>query len=116
MAPFLREKFGNASSLHQEGFVARDALGKAREQIASFIGAGSPEEIIFTGNGTGATNFAIKGTAWANERRGRHIVLSCVEHPAVTQSVKWLTEHGFESSVCAVDSEGRIDAEIVRAA
>jgi len=97
MEPFLREKFGNASSLHQEGFVARDALAKAREQVAAFLSAISPEEIIFTGSGTEAVNLAIKGTVWANERRGRHIVLSAVEHPAIAQSVKWLCEHGFSS-------------------
>ncbi len=115
MEPFLRRNFGNPSSLHEEGFVARSALGTAREKVAAFLGAGSPDEIIFTGNGTEAVNLAIKGTAWANERRGRHILLSAAEHPAVTESVKWLKEHGFSSSRVTVDSEGRMDPEAIRA-
>jgi cysteine desulfurase len=116
MEPFLEQNFGNPSSLHNEGFVARDAIAKAREQLAAFVGASSPEEIIFTGNGTEAVNLAIKGTAWANERHGKHIVLSAAEHPAVTQSVNWLAQHGFECSVVPVDSEGRISPEAVRSA
>jgi len=91
-------------------------LTKARERITAFLRASSPEEIIFTGNGTEAVNLAIKGTAWANERRGRHIVLSAIEHPAVVQSVKWLCEHGFSCSVVAVDAEGRILPEAIKAA
>src|SRR5262245_23289612 len=114
MEPFLCEDFGNASSLHREGFVVRDALASARERIAAFLGASSPEEIIFTGNGTEAVNLAIKGAAWANERHGRHIILSAAEHPAVTQSVKWLSEHGFAHSLVPVDSEGRIEPQAVR--
>jgi len=68
------------------------------------------------GSGTEAVNLAIKGTVWANERRGRHIVLSAVEHPAIAQSVKWLCEHGFSSSVVPVDPEGRIDLDAIKAA
>ncbi len=115
MAPFLGDAFGNASSLHQEGFIARDALAKSREQIAAFLGARS-EEIIFTGNGAEAVNLAIKGAAWTGQSRGRHILLSAAEHPAVTQSVAWLSQHGFESSRVPVDSEGRINPEAVRQA
>src|SRR4029078_12767021 len=85
-------------------------------RITAFLGASSPEEIIFTGNGTEAVNLAIKGTAWANGRGGRHTVLSAIEHPAVVQSVKWLCEHGFSSSVVPVDSEGRIDLDALKSA
>jgi cysteine desulfurase len=116
MIPFLSGRFGNASALHAEGFAARDALGKAREQVAAFLGAEAPEDIIFTGNGTEAVNLAIKGTAWANQRRGRHIVMSAAEHPATANSVKWLRESGFEASVVPVDAQGRIDPNAFGAA
>jgi cysteine desulfurase len=114
MAPYFSIHFGNASALHAEGFAARDAIGKAREQVTRFLGAESPENIIFTGNGTEAVNLAIKGTAWANQRRGRHIVLSATEHPAARRSVDWLCHAGFEATVLPVDSEGRIDPEQFR--
>jgi cysteine desulfurase len=116
MEPFLREHFGNPSSLHQEGFAARDALATARQQVASMVGASAPEEIIFTGNGTEAVNLAIKGTAWANQQYGRHIVLSAIEHPAVAHSLRWLTDHGFSSTIVPVDPEGRVDPQAVKVA
>ncbi len=116
MLPFFREQFGNAGSLHAEGFAARDALAKAREQIARFVGAESPESILFTGNGTEAVNLGIIGAALANQRRGKHILLSNAEHPAVTRSIEWLTGLGFEMTSLPVDSEGRLDPEEIRAA
>src|SRR4051812_15458185 len=116
IAPFLREHFGNPSSLHAEGFAARDAVRRAREQLAHFLGSESEENIIFTGSGTEAVNLAIKGAAWANERRGKHIVLSAAEHPATNKSVAWLESFGFTSTAVPVDSEGRISPEAVQSA
>ena len=81
MRPFFSEHFGNASSLHSHGLRARDALAKAREQMAAFIGAESPEDIILTSDGTESANLAIKGVAYANQKRGNHIVVSATEHP-----------------------------------
>src|SRR6266545_2084634 len=67
MKPFFTEAFGNASSLHQHGLRVRDAMAQAREQIAAFSHAASPEEILFTSDGTESANFAIKGVAYANQ-------------------------------------------------
>ena len=109
MAPYLREHFGSASSLHQEGFQAREALKKAREQFAAFFNAESPESILFTSNGTEAINLAIKGTAMANQRRGRHIIYSAAEQPAVINSIEWLQSIGFTATRIPVTSDGWID-------
>jgi cysteine desulfurase len=116
MRPWLVEEFGNPSSLHSAGLRAREAVGAARGKMALFLGAKSAEEIIFTGNGTEAVNLAIKGAAFANERRGKHIVLSAAEHPAVDGSVAWLENLGFTATRVPVDGEGRIDPATVKEA
>lgn len=116
MKPFFAEAFGNPSSLHQHGLRAREAIAEARSQIARFINAESPADIIFTSDGTESANLAIKGTAWANQRRGSHIVLSKTEHPSVLNTVAFLEKHGFTSTRVGVDGEGRIDPVKVRAA
>src|SRR5436190_17518990 len=90
MRPFFSEAFGSPSSLHRHGIRARDALAKAREQVASLINAESPEEIIFTSGGTESANLAVKGIASASQRHGNHIVLGAIEHPAVVNSVEFL--------------------------
>lgn len=115
MKPFLSEAFGNPSSLHEQGLRARDAVALARAQVARFINAGSPEEIIFTSDGTESANLAIKGTAWANQRRGNHIIIGRTEHVAVLRSVAFLEKHGFTATRVEVDSSGWIDPEKIRA-
>src|SRR6516165_10811876 len=87
MRPFFQEHFGNPSSLHQHGVRARDTLAKARSQFAGLINAESPDDILFTSGGTEAANLAVKGVAYASQRRGKHVVISAVEHPAVRNSV-----------------------------
>jgi cysteine desulfurase len=114
MAPYWTEVFGTPSSLHQQGLRTRDALARAREQVAAFLHAASPEEIIFTSGGTEAANLAIKGVAYASRRRGNHIVLSAIEHPSVTRSVAFLEEQGFTATRVSVDGEGRVTAASVR--
>jgi cysteine desulfurase len=116
MRPFLAEAFGNASSPHQHGLRARDALADARAQIARLINAESPEEIIFTSGGTESANLAVKGAAWAQERRGNHIVVSQTEHPAVLQSAAFLEARGFACARVGVDAAGFVDPAQVRAA
>ncbi|HEX3720794.1 MAG TPA: cysteine desulfurase family protein [Verrucomicrobiae bacterium] len=116
MKPFFAEAFGNPSSLHQYGLRARDAIEEARAQVARFINAESSADIIFTSDGTESANLAIKGTAWANQRRGNHIVLSQIEHPSVLNSVAFLEKHGFTSTRVEVEGEGRVDPAKVRAA
>jgi cysteine desulfurase len=116
MKPYFSEAFGSASSLHQHGLRVRDALAGAREQIARFINAESPEEIIFTSDGTESANLAIKGTAYANQRRGNHLVVSAIEHPSVLGSVEFLEKQGFACTRVKVDSQGLINPDAVRAA
>jgi cysteine desulfurase len=109
MRPFFTETFGSASSLHQHGLRVRDALARSREQVANFIQAESPEDIIFTSDGTESINLAIKGVAYANQNRGNHIVVSAIEHPAVLQSVEFLEKQGFTSTKVKVDSQGLLN-------
>jgi cysteine desulfurase len=116
MMPFLAGAFGNPSSLHQHGLRARDAVASARAQVAGLINAESPEEIIFTSDGTEAANLAVKGTVWANWRRGHHVVLSQIEHPSVLNSVAFLEKTGVSATRVAVNRQGRVDPEEVRAA
>ncbi|HEY3852973.1 MAG TPA: cysteine desulfurase family protein [Verrucomicrobiae bacterium] len=116
MKPFFAEAYGNPSSLHQEGLRARDAMDEARGKIARFINAESAADIIFTSDGTESANLAVKGAAWANQRKGNHIIMSKIEHPSVLNSVAFLEKHGFSSTRVDVDSEGRIDPEKIRAA
>src|SRR5437879_2898640 len=116
MQPFFSEMFGSPSSFHQHGLRARDALAKARAQVAALIQAESPEDIIFTSGATESANLAVKGTAYANQRRGNHIVASAIEHPAVLNSIEFLEKQGFTSTKVSVDSQGWVDPEKIRAA
>ena len=114
MKPFFTEAFGNPSSLHQHGLRARDCMDEARAKIARFINAESSGDIIFTSDGTESANLAVKGVAWANQRKGNHIILSKIEHPSVLNSVAFLEKHGFTTTRVDVDGEGRIDPAKIR--
>ncbi len=116
MRPFFIDAFGSASSLHSHGLRVRDALAQAREQTAAFIHAASPEDIIFTSDGTESANLAVKGVAYASQRRGNHIVVSATEHPSVLGSLEFLEKQGFTFTKVKVDSEGFVNPENVRAA
>ena len=116
MGPYFVEHFGNPSSLHERGLRVRDAMAKARAQIANLINAESPEEIYFTSGGTESANLAVKGVAYANQRRGNHVVVSSIEHPAVLNSVEFLEKQGFTCAKMRVDSKGSVDPEEVSAA
>lgn len=113
MMPFFRINAGNASAIHGTGREARKAVEKARNQTARALGA-EPAEIIFTGGGSESDNLALKGTAFANEQKGRHLITTAIEHPAVLNSCRWLEKHGFEVSYVRPDREGRIDPEQIR--
>ncbi|MGZ4961469.1 MAG: cysteine desulfurase family protein, partial [Limisphaerales bacterium] len=116
MRPFFTESFGTPSSLHQHGLRARDALVKAREQVATFINAESPDDIIFTSDGTESANLAIKGVAQANHRRGNHFIVSAIEHPSVLNSIESLEKQGFVCTKVPVNAEGMVNPEDVRRA
>ena len=113
MLPYLGEVFGNPSSLHDWGDKAREAVESARIQVAQLIGA-NPEEIIFTGSGTVSNNLAIKGLALAQQGKGKHIVVSAIEHFSVLHPVQTLGKWGFEMTLVPVDKYGVVDPEAVR--
>ncbi|KPK24156.1 MAG: cysteine desulfurase [Dehalococcoidia bacterium SG8_51_3] len=114
MMPYLGDIFGNPSSLHDWGDGAREAVGSAREQVAALIGA-SADEIIFTGSGTESNNFAVKGLALAQQTKGKHVVVSAVEHFSVLHSARTLEKLGFEVSEVPVDKHGMVDPnDVVR--
>jgi cysteine desulfurase len=112
MLPYLERSFGNPSSQHVMGRFEREAVDKSRRQVADFLGA-SPEEIIFTSGGTEANNHVIKGVAWSKRDRGRHIITSKVEHPAVINPCRFLEDQGFEVSYVNVDRWGRVDPDAI---
>ncbi|MBN1814915.1 MAG: cysteine desulfurase NifS [Anaerolineae bacterium] len=112
MLPYLREQFGNASSLHAFGIQARRAVERAREQMAAALGA-QPREIVFTGCGTESDNQAIKGVAYANRSKGDHIITSRVEHKAVLQTCEYLEKHGFRVTYLPVDEYGVVNPDSV---
>lgn len=116
MRPWFADAFGSPSSIHQHGLRARDALEKARAQIAALINAELPEDIIFTSGATESANLAVKGAAFANQRRGKHIVLTAIEHPAVANSVEFLQTLGFTSTIVKVDAQGFVDPRDVQSA
>jgi len=113
MLPYLKEAFGNPSCIHEWGDAAREAMETARDQVAQLIGANA-EEIIFTGSGTESNNFAIKGLAMAQQNKGKHVVVSAIEHFSVLHSARTLEKWGFELSLVPVDNYGVIDPEDVR--
>jgi cysteine desulfurase len=115
MQPYLTEHFGNPSSLHAAGRQARLGLDEARETVARILGA-KPREIVFTSGGTEADNLAIKGAAWAASARGRELVVSSVEHKAVTHSVAVMERYGFRTTWLPVDGYGRVNPADVEAA
>jgi cysteine desulfurase len=108
MMPYLGDIFGNPSSLHDWGDGAREAIGSAREQVAALIGANA-DEIVFTGSGTESNNFAIKGLALAQQNKGKHVVVSAIEHFSVLHSARTLGKLGFEVSEVRVDKHGVVD-------
>jgi len=115
MLPYLKKIFGNPSSLHQFGQEAASAVENARQRVAGLIGA-EPEEIIFTGNGSEANNFVLKGIALAHQKKGKHIIVSSIEHFSVLHSAKTLEKWGFKVTYLPVDKYGLVDpAKVARA-
>jgi len=115
MEPYFTLKYGNPNSIHSFGQEAREAVEEAREKIAHLIGA-NPSEIVFTAGGTEADNCAIKGIAWASQKKGNHIITSKIEHHAVLHSCQFLEKQGFRVTYLPVDKYGLIDSEDVKKA
>ncbi len=115
MKPYLTKVFGNASSQHYFGRVAAEGVTRARDSMAAALGV-APSELYFTGSGTEADNLGIKGIALANTHRGRHIIVSAIEHPAVLESANDLAANGFEVSVVTPDDDGVISPSAIERA
>ena len=115
MLPYLTEHFGNPSSVHGYGRDAKRALDAARREVAAALGA-KPSEIYFTGCGTEADNWAIRGAAYAKKEKGRHIITSAIEHHAVLHTCEQLEKEGFEVTYLPVDEYGLVSPESVAAA
>lgn len=107
MAGIMREDYGNPSSLHRKGVQAEGYLRYAKDVIAKNLKV-EPKEIFFTSGGTESDNLALRGAAYANCRRGRHLITTQIEHPAVLQTMQYLQEQGYEVTYLPVDENGRV--------
>jgi cysteine desulfurase len=111
MKPYFRENYGNPSSSHSFGNVARNAMESAREKVARLVAAEKPQEVIFTSGGTESNNLAIKGAAYRNREKGNHIITTAIEHISVINICKFLQKQGFEVTYVPVDKQGMVDLE-----
>lgn len=107
MLPYFSEKFGNPSSVYGIGQENKAAVDEARAKVAAAINA-EPNEIYFTAGGTESDNWALKGVAFANIRKGKHIITTAVEHHAVLHAAEWLQSQGFEVTYLPVDQYGMV--------
>ena len=115
MLPYLTTHFGNAASTHPYGIEAKDAVDKARHQVANLLGC-TPEEIIFTSGATESDNLAIRGAAYAYKDKGNHIITSTAEHHAILDTCHVLDTEGFETTYLPVDKYGMVSPDDVEAA
>ncbi|MDP3791274.1 MAG: cysteine desulfurase NifS [Candidatus Omnitrophota bacterium] len=116
MLPFMKDVYGNASSVHQFGRTARKAIDAARAKVADLLGAASAEEIIFTSGGTESDNYAIKGVAHALKSKGNHIITSAIEHHAVLNTCKFLEKEGYSVTYLGADQYGMINPQDLKKA
>jgi len=115
MLPYLRDDWGNPSSVHWAARGPKAALDKARDRVAALLNA-APLEIVFNSTGTEGDNHAIKGAAFARKNKGNHIITTVVEHPAVLNTCKYLEKEGFEVTYLKVNPLGMLDLEELKAA
>ena len=113
MLPYFSEQYGNPSSLYSIGRSAKKKVEEARKKVAKLINC-NPNEIYFTGCGSESDNTAIKGIAYANKNRGKHIITSKIEHPAVLHTCQMLEKNGFKVTYLDVDKNGIINLEQLR--
>ena len=115
MLPYLREEWGNPSSIHWAGRKPKKGIDEARDQVAKILNA-DPSEIIFVSNGSEGNNFAIKGILEAKRGKGNHIITTKVEHPSILGTCKHLARSGFDVTYLDVDSDGLLDLDQLRGA
>lgn len=115
MRPYLDDGFGNPSSGHWAGLPAREAVERARGQVAGLLGC-APDEVVFTSGGSEANNHALKGVAFALRGKGNHIVTSAIEHPAILKPCEHLSKLGLDITHVPVDRFGRVDPDDIRRA
>ncbi|MCQ2453665.1 MAG: cysteine desulfurase NifS [Clostridia bacterium] len=115
MLPYFTECYGNASSIHSTGRDARKALEEARRRVAAVLNC-SPNEIYFTSGGSESDNWALKGAAFANRKKGKHIITSAVEHHAILHTCEYLEKQGCEITYIPVDADGLVNPADVEAA
>jgi len=115
MLPFFKENYANPLSLYEPGMKAREAIENARELTASLINA-KAKEIVFTSSGAESNNFALKGIAYANQAKGKHIIVSKVEHHSILNTARFLEKAGFAVTYLTVDNHGMVDPEAVKKA
>jgi cysteine desulfurase len=115
MNPYLKERFGNTMSLHGFGQEAKEVLERSRGVVAALMKA-KPEEVVFTSSATESNNLALKGVASANSKKGKHIIISSLEHPCIRETAKWLENHGFKITRVLVDKYGLVNPADIRKA
>ena len=115
MKPYFTKKFGNTMSLHSKGRDAKKAVEESRETIAKMMNS-EAHELIFTGSATESANMIIKGVAYANRKKGKHIVVSSIEHHCVLEPAQWLEKEGYEITRLPVDKFGLVDPILVKKA
>lgn len=115
MLPYFSECYGNANSIHSTGLDARKALNAARKKVAAALNC-NPEEVYFTSGGSESDNWALKGVAFANRKKGNHIITSAIEHHAILHTCEWLEKLGFEITYVPVDADGLVNPADVEAA
>jgi len=113
MLPYFTEVFGNPNSQHVFGRESVKAVDKARDDIARIINC-KPSELYFTSGGTESDNWALRGIAYANQKKGKHIIISPIEHAAMLSTAKVLEKEGFEIEYMRVDADGVIDLEYLK--
>jgi cysteine desulfurase len=115
MQPYCRRYFGNPATMYSVGRKSNEAIEEARSTVAEFLGA-KPEEVYFTSGGTESDNWAIKGVAYANEKKGRHLITSQIEHHAVLEPCQVMEKRGWEVTYLPVDQYGLVDPDDVHSA
>jgi cysteine desulfurase len=113
MLPYFKEKFGNPLSTYPMGAEAREAMEEARSEVAALIN-GKPSGIVFTASGAEANNFALRGAALSKQEKGRHVIVSKVEHHSVLNSARFLEKQGFTATFLPIDGHGRVSPETLQ--